>query len=136
MSAISINIDSELGLVYNFKIGGKNRELTFTDQCASDMDKVNLKVAKTLDEISNLDTNKLNNESVKDQSKLMMKYFAEIRNAIIEFFDDYFGHSAGKEIYKYYHESTRALSFVFNKIYEKLNQVTINKPHAVPNKKA
>lgn len=125
--AININIDNQLGLVYSFRLAGKKRELVFSDDCALAMDKVNLKVDKIIDNIDKLDDEDIGKKTVDEQFDLLSSWYGEIRDAIIPFFDEFFGDGAGKEIYEYVHKSTRALTVVFNKIYDYLNKVEISK---------
>ncbi|KRK90523.1 hypothetical protein EGT49_03800 [Companilactobacillus suantsaicola] len=124
--AINVNIDNQLALKYSFMIGGKKRELTFDDQCALDMDKVQFKVQKISDKVNRMQENVVNKKSTDEQVKMMSGLYKEIRNAIIPFFDKYFGDGQGTEIYQYFNESTRALATVFGKVNECLDKVEIN----------
>lgn len=128
--AINVNIDNQLGLVYSFRIANKMRELVFSDECALEMNRVGLKVDKITSQIESLYDDELEEKSVDEQMELIKGWYGEIRDAIIPFFDKYFGEEQGQEIYEYVHESTRALATIFSKINDYLNQVTIN-----PNKK-
>lgn len=124
--AINVNIDNQLALKYSFMIGGKKRELTFDDQCALDMDKVQFKVQKISDKVNRMQENVVNKKSTDEQVKIMSGLYKEIRNAIIPFFDKYFGDGQGTEIYEYFNKSTRALATVFGKVNECLDKVEIN----------
>lgn len=124
--AINVNIDNQLALKYSFMIGGKKRELTFDDQCALDMDKVQFKVQKISDKVNRMQENVVNKKSTDEQVKMMSGLYKEIRNAIIPFFDKYFGDGQGTEIYQYFNKSTRALATVFGKVNECLDKVEIN----------
>lgn len=124
--AINVNIDNQLALKYSFMIGGKKRELTFDDQCALDMDKVQFKVQKISDKVNRMQENVVNKKSTDEQVKMMSGLYKEIRNAIIPFFDKYFGDGQGTEIYQYFNKSTRALATVFGKVNEYLDKVEIN----------
>jgi len=124
--AINVNIDNQLALKYSFMIGGKKRELTFDDQCALDMDKVQFKVQKISDKVNRMQENVVNKKSTDEQVKMMSGLYKEIRNAIIPFFDKYFGDGQGTEIYEYFNKSTRALATVFGKVNECLDKVEIN----------
>ncbi|MQS44242.1 hypothetical protein [Companilactobacillus mishanensis] len=133
--AININIDNQLALQYSFKIAGAKRDLTFTDECALDLEKVQLEVGKITDEINKLDDTKIDEEDVESQLGFISDLYAKIRNAIIPFFDKYFGDNAGKDIYEYCHESTRALSVVFGKVASYLDKVEVTSSKVVEYKK-
>lgn len=133
--AINVNIDDQLALEYSFKVAGKKRTLTFTDECALDLEKVQLTVSKAIDDIDNLDEEKFESKDVEDQLKVVDDIYKQIREAIIPFFDKYFGDNAGQEIYKYAHQSTRALSVIFGKINSYLDKVEIKKDKADAYKK-
>lgn len=121
----TINIDNQLGLEYSFRIGGKVHKLTFSDDTALSMDKVNLKVDKILDNLNSMDEEELRNKSVDEQTEVMRKMYADMRDAIIEFYDEYMD-DAGQDIYDSFHQSTRALVTSFGKLYDYLNKVEIN----------
>lgn len=121
----TINIDNQLGLEYSFRIGGKVHKLIFSDDTALSMDRVNLKVDKILDDISNMDENELRNKTVDEQAEIMKQMYADMRDAIIDFYDEYMN-DAGQEIYESFHQSTRALVTSFGKLYDYLNKVEIN----------
>lgn len=124
--AININIDDQLGLEYMFKIAGKKRGLIYDDECALEIQRVELTVAKSFKRIQDLDDDDLDNLEVDDQLDIVRGAYADIRKAVIPFFDKYFGEGAGQEIYEYYHESTHALGAVFGEINGYLEKVKIN----------
>ena len=124
--AINVNIDNQLALKYSFKIGGKNRELTFDDDCALEMNRVEFKVQKIVDKIDNLSEKDIESKSVDEQVKLVSESYKEIREAIMTFFDKYFGNGAGQEIYEYANSSTRAMATIFGKVSSYLNKVEVS----------
>ncbi|KAF0361379.1 hypothetical protein ABHC39_04180 [Pediococcus acidilactici] len=125
--AININIDDQLGLEYAFRIAGKKRELTYDDECAAEIERVQLIVNKLNNEIEDKAKDNLDDLPVDEQLAYFNTKYGEIKDALIVFFDKYFGDGAGDEFYEYYHHSTRALSNVFLQINKYLEQVTINK---------
>lgn len=134
--AINVNIDNQLALEYSFLIAGKKRDLTFDDECALELERVRLKVGKILQKVDSLDDESLDKKSVNDQLKYFDKAYADIRNAIIPFFDKYFGDGTGLEIYKFNHESTRALATVFGKVSDYLDKLEIKNSKADGYKKS
>ena len=90
------------------------------------MDKVQFKVQKISDKVNRMQENVVNKKSTDEQVKMMSGLYKEIRNAIIPFFDKYFGDGQGTEIYEYFNKSTRALATVFGKVNECLDKVEIN----------
>lgn len=123
---MAINIDNQLSLEYTFRIANKPHKLTFSDDCALDMEKVNLKVDKIMQNLEKMDDNELEEKSVDEQTEIMKNFYEELRDSIIPFFDEYMDDS-GQEIYEYYKESTRALAVVFRKVYDYLSKVEITK---------
>lgn len=133
--AINVNIDNQLGLEYAFKIAGKKREITFTDECALEMERVELTVGNILDRVDKLSDKDLEDKSVEEQVEYVSSMYKEIKDTIIPFFDKYLGDNSGQEIYEYVHESTRALSTIFGKISSYLNKVEINSDKSKESKK-
>lgn len=124
--AININIDDQLGLEYMFKIAGKKRGLIYDDECALEIQRVELTVAKSLKNLDSMDEDEFNELPVEDQLDFARNEYAEIRDAIIPFFDKYFGDNAGQEIYEFCKKSTRGLATVFGEINSYLDKVKIN----------
>lgn len=123
--AININIDNQLGLEYTFRIAGKKRELVYDDECALEIQRVELTVNKAFQSLEKMDEDEFNEMPVEEQLDFSRDKYAEMRNAIIPFFDKYFGDDAGQEIYEYCHNSTRGLATVFGEINKYLDQTKI-----------
>lgn len=121
-----INIDDQLVTKRKFKIAGKEREMTYSDECALEIGRVQLTVTKLLEDIDKTDEKKLEANSVDENLKFISEKYEEIRVAVFAFFDEYFGEKTGQEIYEYNQESTRALSIVFSKVAEYLEKTEIN----------
>lgn len=123
--AINVNIDQKITLEYVFHVANKDRKLVFTDDCALEMERVQLKVDKIIGEVDKLNEKEMDAKSVDDQLDYINDKYGQIRDSIITFFDKYFGDGAGLEIYKHNHESTRALATVFGSIYDYLDKVEV-----------
>lgn len=123
--AINVNIDNQLALKYSFIVGGKQRNLTFDDNCALELDRVQIKVQKIVAKVDKLEDKDVEKKTVDEQVKLVSELYKEIREAIIPFFDRYFGKGQGQEIYEYANNSTRALATIFGKIASYLDKVEV-----------
>ncbi|PIO83545.1 hypothetical protein BSQ39_08190 [Loigolactobacillus backii] len=122
----AINIDNQIQTKYNFTIAGKDRGMTFSDVEALELSKVELRVTKLIDGITDKELKELDHETVDQQAAYLEKKYNELRDIIIGYFDKHFGDGNGEEIYDFYNQSTRALSTVFRKVADYLDKVDVS----------
>lgn len=108
-----LNLDQKL-TVDNKKtvqIGGKEYELIFNDKFAKLVADMQLKVVEATKGFD--DDNKLKQFAKKEyaeQKEQLMTVFDEGKNIVIDALDQLLGKGEGERLYKYYNESTRALT--------------------------
>lgn len=108
-----LNLDQKL-TVDNKKtvqIGGKEYELIFNDKFAKLVADMQLKVVEATKGFD--DDNKLKQFAKKEyaeQKEQLMTVFDEGKNIVIDALDQLLGKGEGERLYKYYNESTQALT--------------------------
>jgi hypothetical protein len=129
MTAINavIDIDKQIQTKYKFRIAGKERAMTFSDIEAIELSKVELRVTKIIDGITDKEMKELDKEPVDQQAAYLKNKYDELRTIVTNFFDKNFGQGSGAEIYKFYNGSTRAVTTVFRKVADYLDKVDVSK---------
>lgn len=108
-----INLDQKL-TVDNKKavqIGGKEYELTFNDKFAKLVADMQLKVAEATKGFDDDDKlKKFAKKEYAEQKEQLMTAFDEGKKIVIDALDQLLGKGEGERLYKYYNESTQALT--------------------------
>lgn len=108
-----LNLDQKL-TVDNKKavqIGGKEYELTFNDKFAKLVADMQLKVAEATKGFDDDDKlKKFAKKEYTEQKEQLMTAFDEGKKIVIDALDQLLGKGEGERLYKYYNESTQALT--------------------------
>lgn len=108
-----LNLDQKL-TVDNKKavqIGGKEYELIFNDKFAKLVADMQLKVAEATKGFDDDDKlKKFAKKEYAEQKEQLMTAFDEGKNIVIDALDQLLGNGEGERLYKYYNESTQALT--------------------------
>ena len=108
-----INLDQKL-TVDNKKavqIGGKEYELIFNDKFAKLVADMQLKVAEATKDFDDDDKlKKFAKKEYAEQKEQLMTAFDEGKKIVIDALDQLLGKGEGERLYKYYNESTQALT--------------------------
>ena len=108
-----LNLDQKL-TVDNKKavqIGGKEYELIFNDKFAKLVADMQLKVAEATKGFDDDDKlKKFAKKEYAEQKEQLMTAFDEGKNIVIDALDQLLGKGEGERLYKYYNESTQALT--------------------------
>ena len=108
-----LNLDQKL-TVDNKKavqIGGKEYELIFNDKFAKLVADMQLKVAEATKDFDDDDKlKKFAKKEYAEQKEQLMTAFDEGKKIVIDALDQLLGKGEGERLYKYYNESTQALT--------------------------
>lgn len=108
-----------------FKFGTRHAKLYFDDDLTAKINKTRLSISKQLHDLNKEKLSKLDDKSVEEQRKFLDKLQKDLRQELINFFDEQFGEGAGEELYKLTHKSTEHMAsalFMITKGYDDLQE--------------
>lgn len=115
---MAINLDNQIKNTEEVIIAGQKYPVVFNDQFEKRVTFISLKADKFIQAANAITDEEAEKMSLNDQKAYVSKSFADASQIIMDFFDETFGKGVGERIYKYYHESTLALSQIVGLLLE------------------
>lgn len=107
---MAINLDTQIKNTEDVIIAEQKYSVVFNDQFEKRITFISLKADKFIQKANEVTDEEAEKMSLEEQKAYVSKSFDDASHIIMDFFDETLGKGAGERIYKYYHESTLALS--------------------------